>query len=390
MFPIWEEQPRGIEIRLLPCDRLDDEPDMIRRFLFAALCVFGPLSCFAHGGNINGEANYISFSVPGALGTYPMGINASMQVAGYYYVSSTAVRGFLREADGTITTFDVAGSTWTQPEAINAAGDITGFYEKSVPQGFLRYADGRTITFEADQTFPFDGVLPVSINDFDVITGNYFLSAGNWPPFTRSGGGVSSTPAAPILATAINASGSVVGYSYQNSAVEFTAGFVVHPDGYSAEIVVPGNDATRGCANQNIPDAINAAGTVAGWYTHNYYNSSLCQPTNTGGFVMSPDGKVTLFQPPGTMPEWFEHLPPFETGEPHKISIDQAGDVTGSSHDGAGVAHAFVRNPYGTITQFDPPEGSNSFPTGINDGGVIAGYYSYRTGGPPVGFIRVP
>ena len=27
----------------------------------------------AHGGNINGEATYISFSVPGALGTYPMG-----------------------------------------------------------------------------------------------------------------------------------------------------------------------------------------------------------------------------------------------------------------------------------------------------------------------------
>lgn len=368
---------------------------MITRFLFAAWCVLGPLICFAHGGNINGEATYISFSVPGSLGTYPMSINASMQVTGYYNASSTVERGFLREADGTITTFDVAGSTGTQPEGINAAGDITGFYEKSVPQGFLRYADGRIITFDADQTFSYSGVLPVSINDFDVITGNYFLPAGNWPPFTRSGGGVFSTPAAsapaaPILATAINASGSVVGYSYQNAGDEFTAGFVVHPDGYFAEIVVPGNDITHGCANQNIPDAINAAGAIAGWYTHNYYNSSLCQPTNTGGFVMSPDGTFTLFQPPGTMPEWFEHLPPFGTGDPHKISIDQAGDVTGSSYDGAGVTHGFVRNPYGTITQFDPPEGTQTFPTSINDGGVIAGYYSYRTGGPPVGFIRVP
>jgi hypothetical protein len=148
-----------------------------------------------------------------------MSVNSSMEVTGYYYASSTVVRGFLRGADGTMTTFDVAGATWTQPEGINAAGNITGYYDdpvKNAPQGFLRYADGHTITFEADPTFPYDGVLPVSINDFDVITGNYFLEGGKWPPFTRSGGGVFSTPAAPILATAVNASGSVVGYSYLN------------------------------------------------------------------------------------------------------------------------------------------------------------------------------
>ncbi len=56
-------------------------------------------------------------------------INASMEVTGYYYVSPTAARGFLREEDGTITTFDVAGTIWTQPEGINAAGDITGFFQ---------------------------------------------------------------------------------------------------------------------------------------------------------------------------------------------------------------------------------------------------------------------
>jgi hypothetical protein len=66
---------------------------------------------------------------PGALGTYPMSINASMEVTGYYNVSPTAARGFLREADGTFTTFDVAGAVWTEPEGINTAGNITGFYE---------------------------------------------------------------------------------------------------------------------------------------------------------------------------------------------------------------------------------------------------------------------
>jgi hypothetical protein len=121
---------------------------IIPRLIAAALCVLGPLTCAAQGGGINGEATYISFSVPGALGTYPMSINASMAVTGYYYVSSTVARGFLRDADGTITTFNLGGAVWTEPEGINAAGNITGFYEKAgLTQGFLRYADGRIITF---------------------------------------------------------------------------------------------------------------------------------------------------------------------------------------------------------------------------------------------------
>jgi hypothetical protein len=368
---------------------------MISRFLFTALCVLVSLNCLAYGGDINGEATYISFSVPGALGTYPMSINASMEVTGYYSVSSTTVRGFLRQADGTITTFNIAGATWTQPESINAAGDITGYYFVSstyAPRGFIQYAGGQTVTFEASQTQPFDGVLPVSINDSGEVTGNYFDQAGQWPPFVRSAAGVFSTPSTPLLATAINAGGSIVGYSYLNpNGIDFTAGFVVYPNGDSAEIVTPGNDANTDCANQTIPDAINAAGTIAGWFTNNYYSSPACQPAHTGGFVMSPEGKFTLFQPPGTMPEWLEHLPPYYTGEPHWISIDQAGDVTGFSTDAAQLTHGFVRNPYGTITQFDPPEGNNTFPTCINDGGAIAGYYSYKKGGgPPVAFIRVP
>jgi hypothetical protein len=55
------------------------------------------------------------------------------------------------------------------------------------------------------------------------------------------------------------------------------------------------------------------------------------------------------------------------------------------------VQHGFVRNPYGTITSFDPPEGKQTTATSISDGGAIAGFYQYRSGGgPPVGFIRGP
>jgi hypothetical protein len=103
---------------------------------------------------------------------------------------------------------------------------------------------------------------------------------------------------------------------------------------------------------------------------------------------MSPDGNLTLFQPPGTI--LTSPLPGFTFGEslmvPHWISIDQAGDITGSYADAAGVQHGFVRNPYGTITSFDPPEGRQTTATSINDGGAIAGFYQFNAGdGRPVG-----
>jgi hypothetical protein len=136
--------------RIAPIDSLDQGSlTMIPRFMAAVLCVLGPLTCVAYGGNINGEATFVSFSVPGTVGTYPMSINASMTVTGYYYVTPSVARGFLREADATIITFNIPGAVLTIPEGINAHGDVTGFYTlpTGMAQGFLRYAAGRTVTF---------------------------------------------------------------------------------------------------------------------------------------------------------------------------------------------------------------------------------------------------
>jgi hypothetical protein len=56
-----------------------------------------------------------------------------------------------------------------------------------------------------------------------------------------------------------------------------------------------------------------------------------------------------------------------------------------------GAYHGFVRNPYGTITSFDPPKSQLTWVTGINEGGAIIGYYFDQSGqAPGVGFIRVP
>jgi hypothetical protein len=225
---------------------------MVRRLLLAALCLSSPLTCASQ--NINGEATYISFSVLGAQDTIPLAINASGTVTGYYYASPSLVRGFLRTADGTISTFDVMGGVWTQPESINAKGDIAGFYDlilggaHQVTQGFLRYANGRIVTIgPPGQTTPPTITDPVSINDFDEIAGDYVsegLSSFTWS--AQAGYQVPiQLSQADATATAINASGSVVGTMMAATGRE---GFVFHPDGYWAVITLP----TAPLANGNL------------------------------------------------------------------------------------------------------------------------------------------
>src|ERR1700753_1795191 len=155
--------------------------------LTAAVCALQPLACFASVGNVNGEATWISFSVPEATqGTFPMSINASMTVTGYYIVSPTQTSGFIREADGPITLFAIPGAMLTVPESINGSGDITGFYQLSSgsPEGFLRYAGGRMFTFgipngeqDSSQRPPVipTSAQPAGINDFDEIAGGYLF-----------------------------------------------------------------------------------------------------------------------------------------------------------------------------------------------------------------------
>jgi hypothetical protein len=365
---------------------------MIPRFMIAALCVLGPFTCVAHSVDINGEATYVSFSVPGALGTYPMSIDAAMEVAGYYNVSPTAARGFLRDADGTISTFKIPGAVLTIPESINARGDVTGFYTlpTGMAQGFLRYAAGRTVTFYPPA--PAGGpppapvgpmeAQPISINEYDDIAGNYPVD-NSFNGFARSASGVYND----ILldtgtgATAINSNGSVIGYNVEGEGVY--DGYVWHPDGWSSLLIVPiPPQSAADCYTSTFPEGINAASTIVGWY------NSRCNPVNTG-FVLSPDGVYTPFRVPGTLVA--SPMFNYTSTDPHWLSIDQDGDITGSYTDAAGVQHGFVRNPYGTITSFDPPEGKQTTATSISDGGAIAGFYHYHGGGgPPVGFVRVP
>jgi hypothetical protein len=384
--------------RIVPIDSLGQDPlMMIPRFLVVTLCMLS-LSFCAQEPAVSSEVSYLSFEVPGALGTYPMSINNSMAVTGYYYVSPTVTRGFVREADGAITTFDVLGGVWTEPESINDAGDIAGFYEvvAGIPHGFLRYADGRIITSDP----PVSGLtppqaLPVSFNDFDEGAGNYPGEDGHSSGFTRSrtGGFTTFVYAVgsnyPTVVTGLNASGTVVGYFAQDAG---SSSFIRDPDGFWTQFDVPVDVGNQGILKTNA-ESINADGVIAGWYGAVMRPQSL-PIAATGGFVRLPQGIVTLFNPPGTIvtsPESGFTEDGGSLSAPHRLSINQEGTITGSYVDAEGAQHGFVRNPYGTITSFDPPRGKQTTAASINDSGVVAGSYFYDWNAQVAqGFLRLP
>ena len=359
------------------------------RLIATALCCFTPLLCHSQG------ASYVSVEVADALGTYPMSINHSMTVTGYYLVSPAEAHGFVRKSDGSIDTFIVPGSLWTEPESINDSGDITGFYELAdgAPRGFERLADGRVLISEA--AGPPDGpeAQPVAINAFKGIAGNYPQSPNTSAGFTRAANGNFSTFAFgeeadyPTVVTGLNASGTVVGYVSHGGGAE--SAFYRHPDGFSIQFSVPvPGESSRDFNFATVADAINAAGVITGWYIN---CENACSSTLTGGYVRSAKGDYTFFTPPGTLLTAPQPGLTAENGSltaPHLLSINIEGSIAGSYIDAQGNQHGFVRCPSGDIASFDPPKGKKTTATAINDAGVIVGTtYSSEN---PSGFLRVP
>jgi predicted membrane protein len=122
-----------------------------------------------------------TFDVPGAVFTIAQNINPEGVIAGTYLDASFLGHGFVRAANGTITTFDVpeAGTgpgQGTFPgliDCLNPAGVITGFYTdaNSASHGFVRAANGTITTFDAPGAV--NGTFPLSINPMGTVTGNY-------------------------------------------------------------------------------------------------------------------------------------------------------------------------------------------------------------------------
>jgi len=83
------------------------------------------------------------------------------------------------------------------------------------------------------------------------------------------------------------------------------------------------------------------------------------------GFLRAPDGKITVFDPPGSQ-------------QTEAITLNSSHQVVGYYYDLNGVQRGFLREPDGAYTIIEPPGSILGWPItpgNINESGEISGYY---------------
>lgn len=239
------------------------------------------------------SAGVTVIKVAHSLSTNPAAINAKGEITGQYFDShSSQSRGFIREPDGTIATFSIpgAGCGGTQPRAINKQGVITGIWDDGnggscghgVMRGFVRAANGKITSFDLGGV---QGGDVFAINDSDSIVGAYETNTGE-PAFLRARNGTMTKLHISLGETQqypwdINAAGTITGS--RDNSVDRTIGFVRTADGTVTNFEVNG-------ARETDPVSINAAGVTAGSYRD--------QADNWQGFERAAGGIITKIQAP--------------------------------------------------------------------------------------------
>jgi hypothetical protein len=217
-------------------------------------------------------------------------INIAGTVAGSFFDSTGASRGFVRTQQGKFESFDPPASINTHVQDINWEGFVTGYYITGTfgIHGFVRDPHGAITSFDAPegrQTFAY------SINAKGAITGDY-VASGNllYVGFVRSRDGTITSFSADghTRPRAINAAGEIAGFDrglFSGPA----AFFVRSPQGTATQFSLPGVPYQAG--GPIVPISINEQGTIAGAY---YAISTILS------YVRSPKGTITLLDPPGS------------------------------------------------------------------------------------------
>lgn len=203
-------------------------------------------SLVGHGFLRTPDGAFTTFGAPGTLLTSANSINPAGAITGYYVVFTSQpfpftilFHGFLRSADGTITTFDAPDALYTfaSGNSINPEGAISGNYNDAsfVSHGFLRAADGTFTTFDVPGagTGPFQGTgtFGVAINPALATAGTYTDAGGTTHGFLRAGDGTITAfdPQGSVFTfpASINPAGSITGFYLDASSVSH--GFLRSP-----------------------------------------------------------------------------------------------------------------------------------------------------------------
>jgi len=294
--------------------------------------------------------------------------------------------GFLRFADGAITTFDVPfGNVYgTSPASISLTGAVTGSYADAngVGHGFLRAAGGVTVTFDAQGAT--NGTYPAAISPTGEVVG-YFIDANNvFHGFFRRPNGNLSTFDAPgasgtTLPLGIAALGTIAGV---DGPFPSLGGFLRNINGAFTSFNPPG-PIGAGDFYGDMTFLVNPEGVIAG----SYFQTIAGNPFggNYQIFIRALDGTITTFATGNNTPCCSWSCP---TG----INLENV--IVGLNNDGYNVNHGFLRAPNGSITTFDAPGAGVGFnqgtiPLGITSLGEIMGRFR-DSGGVSHGFTLTP
>ncbi len=325
---------------------------MSRTPLRSGVGALAALCALAAGGPAAGQT-FVTFNANGD--TYVLSINAGGAVVGSA-CGVDSCNGYVRAADGTITTF-YGPTSFIFPTGINRKGSITGIYfdnTDTYAYSFLRKPGGQIISFGKSGAAYAQAN---AINNSGVITGTHnsygFLRAadGTITKFQPHG-------ALRTVPTAINENGDIAGYYWQT--VNTAHGFLRMADGTITSFDIPNASVTQAWG-------INRKDAIVGSYSGN---------GTMGGFERTPGSKIKTFTFDGS------------TGT-QASGINDKGQITGFyTISQAPYGHSFVGSPKSGFTTFDVPNGVQTQANSINDNGVIAGSY-YDAGGLN-GFLRMP
>jgi hypothetical protein len=213
---------------------------MTKRMTLASLCLI--MAGFAKA------ESFLTFDVPGAVQTFPIGILQGGEIVGYWADANKNQHGFVRSKRGEFTSFDPAGSLSTSVTGFNAAGTISGSFTDAagVVHGYLRFRGGEFTTFDHPDAAqePEKGTFACKVNPSVTISGYYVDkdkvahgftgSPGNFTTFDAPGG--TSTFTATV--DALNPAGDAVGGFPDSNGVNH--GFVRSAAGALTQIDGPG------------------------------------------------------------------------------------------------------------------------------------------------------
>ena len=211
-------------------------------------------------GFLDSGGSYVTLNEPlypgPGFATFAQGINNAGQIVGYYNGSgTTGPHGFLYDGSNNYITIDdpLGSSLGQQAIGLNDAGDLVGvYYDSSGNQhGYLARVVGPVFTTLAHAA--------AGINNLGQIVGSYLDTSGVSYGYLYSGGTYKTLGSKNIVATGINDSDEIVGYSLPTPGNPGSFGFLEKGGSFS---VIKDPSAT----GDTFAMGINNAEQIVGYY----------------------------------------------------------------------------------------------------------------------------